>query len=129
MPQIVALVADLIFGSKISGAAKALNIPLKTTRSMAAAQQAVQDAAVSPGQNGPVSLVIIDLNAAGAEAPAGLAALQKVQPSPATVAFCSHVDTELMEAARAAGADLVLPRSAFTARLPQILQELVKTDN
>ncbi len=125
MAQVVALVADLIFGSKITGTARALNIPLKTVRSMTMLQQVVQDAAKAPGPDGAVALVIIDLNAAGAEAPAGLAALEKVDPRPRTVAFCSHVDTELMEAARAAGADNVLPRSAFTAQLPRILREAV----
>jgi len=37
------------------------------------------------------------------------------------VAFGSHVDTALLEAARAAGVDEVLPRSAFFRRLPEVL--------
>jgi hypothetical protein len=37
------------------------------------------------------------------------------------VAFGSHVDTELLDAARAAGVDEVLPRSAFFRRLPEVL--------
>jgi hypothetical protein len=38
-----------------------------------------------------------------------------------TVGFGSHVDRELLEAARAAGCDQVLARSAFFSRLQQIL--------
>ena len=38
------------------------------------------------------------------------------------VAFGSHVDTALLEAARAAGVDDVLPRSAFFRRLPEVLR-------
>jgi len=36
------------------------------------------------------------------------------------VAFGSHVDTELLDAARAAGVDEVLPRSVFFRRLPNL---------
>ena len=39
-----------------------------------------------------------------------------------TIAFASHVHTEMIAAARAAGADNVLPRSAFAGRLADILQ-------
>jgi hypothetical protein len=38
------------------------------------------------------------------------------------VGFFAHVQTELMQRARAAGFDEVLPRSAFVARLPDILR-------
>jgi hypothetical protein len=38
-----------------------------------------------------------------------------------TVGFASHVDTALIAAARAAGVGEVLARSAFTARLAEIL--------
>ena len=38
------------------------------------------------------------------------------------IGFASHVHTELIAAARKAGADDVLPRSAFAGRLAEILQ-------
>lgn len=38
-----------------------------------------------------------------------------------TVGFGSHVDRELLAAARAAGCDEVLPRSRFFARLGELL--------
>jgi DNA-binding NarL/FixJ family response regulator len=37
------------------------------------------------------------------------------------VAFGSHVDTDLLAAARDAGVDDVLPRSVFFRRLPEVL--------
>lgn len=40
------------------------------------------------------------------------------------VCFYSHVDQEHAEAAAASGASLILPRSAFTKRLSQILEQL-----
>ena len=39
------------------------------------------------------------------------------------VAYLSHVQVELAAAAKEAGADTVLPRSAFSAKLPEILQQ------
>ncbi len=39
-----------------------------------------------------------------------------------TVGFGSHVDEELLAAARAAGCKEVLPRSRFFARLPDLLR-------
>jgi hypothetical protein len=38
-----------------------------------------------------------------------------------SIGFVSHVQTELIDAARQAGVDEVLARSAFTMRLPEIL--------
>jgi hypothetical protein len=37
------------------------------------------------------------------------------------IGFGSHVDRDLLAAARAAGCDQVLARSAFFSRLPQLL--------
>ena len=38
-----------------------------------------------------------------------------------TVGYASHVQVDVIDAARAAGVDDVLPRSAFTMRLAEIL--------
>jgi len=39
-----------------------------------------------------------------------------------TVGYVSHVDTEVINAARQAGVTEVLARSAFTMQLPEILK-------
>ena len=52
---------------------------------------------------------------AALKADAGTSALR-------AIGFASHVHTELIAAARNAGADEVLPRSAFAGRLADILQ-------
>ena len=70
------------------------------------------------------ALVILDLNSARTRPLEILAAL-KADPLLAeipTVGFVSHVDTPTIEAAREAGADRVLARSAFVEQLPQLLQ-------
>ena len=60
-------------------------------------------------------LVVLDLSRPGVlEALSGLAHVR-------SVGFGSHVDVETLEAARAAGCDVVLARSAFFGGLPGVL--------
>jgi CheY-like chemotaxis protein len=68
-------------------------------------------------------LVIVDLTSAGDP----LALVRALKTTPETrpvplVGFYPHVEGALREAALAAGADRVLPRSAFTARLAELLE-------
>ncbi|MFW6045661.1 MAG: hypothetical protein ACOC8O_02255, partial [Natronomonas sp.] len=67
--------------------------------------------------NEPVRAVMIDLELG--EAGLGLIRQAKQHAgAPAVIAFGSHVAKEVLDAARNAGADQVLPRSAFTTKLP-----------
>ncbi len=60
-------------------------------------------------------LVVVDLSRPGVlDALVGLAGVR-------TVGFAAHVDRELLEAARVAGCDEVLPRSRFFARVADLL--------
>jgi CheY-like chemotaxis protein len=104
---------DLIFTSRITGVAMAYGLHLKAARSaevlldMAARHQ--------PG------CVIVDL------ANSGLVLTDLIRglgvPLPRVVAYGSHVDTESLRAARAAGCDPVLPRSKFIEELPTALPD------
>ena len=70
---------------------------------------------------GPDVLLIVDLNITGADALEAIR-LAKARPVPVrVVAFLSHVQVELAATAREAGADEVMARSGFSARLPEIL--------
>jgi CheY-like chemotaxis protein len=114
--MILAAVDDLMFSSRISTAAKAVGATIRFTRSVEAVIAAARE--TSP------ALVILDLNSARTQPLEILAAL-KADPVLAaipTVGFVSHVDTPTIEAAREAGADRVLARSAFVEQLPQLLQ-------
>ncbi len=59
-------------------------------------------------------LVVVDLSRAGV-----LESLRQVDAR--TIGFGSHVDHELLAAAREAGCDEVLPRSKFFARIGELL--------
>jgi len=120
--MILALVDDLLFGSKISGAARQAGVPLKTARSL--------DAALEAARIATPSLVLLDLDAARLS-PLALVAAFKADPvlsQVRLVAFVSHVHADLIGQARAAGVDQVLARSGFVAALPEIVRATSSPD-
>ena len=114
--MILAVVDDLMFTSKIRTAANQLGVTVTFARSA--------DAARAEMQKGAPSMVILDLNNARSD-PLGFVRSMKANPELAsvpTVGFVSHVQTDLINAARQAGVDEILARSAFTAQLADILR-------
>ena len=115
MNTIIAVVDDLFFASKIRGTAEQVGTPVQFVRSIPAAIEKARDAAPS--------LIIADLNASCCDA-IELARALKGDDSLTGVpllGFFSHIQTELQQAAIDAGYDQVIPRSAFTKNLVQIL--------
>ena len=113
--MILAVLDDLMFTSKIKTAASQLGVAVTFARSA--------DAALAQMRKTTPSLVILDLNSPRTNALA-LVAGMKQDPALATVrtvGYASHVQADVIAADRAAGVDDVLARSAFTARLAEIL--------
>lgn len=113
--MVLVAVDDLLFSSKIRATAKQAGVELTFARSPAEIVATVR--AARP------ALVIFDLNSGKTDPIATIAAL-KADPALAgvpTIGFASHVHTDLIAAARQAGADQVLPRSAFAGNLAEIL--------
>jgi CheY-like chemotaxis protein len=113
--RVLAAVEDLLFRSKISETASTLGIEAAFPRSPKKLLETLRET--------PPDLLILDLNSARFEP---LALLQTVKSEEATrdvptVGFLSHVQKDLAVAAREAGCDRVVARSAFTKDLPQIL--------
>jgi PleD family two-component response regulator len=69
-------------------------------------------------------LAIFDLNSRRVDPLATIAALKADSELAGvrTLGFVSHVQTEIIDAARRAGIDEVLARSAFSARVGEILR-------
>jgi PleD family two-component response regulator len=114
---ILAILDDLLFTSKIRSAAAQAGAAVTFARSSAAALEQMRA--------GAPSLVILDLNNPRTD-PLGIVATMRGDTALAsvpTVGYVSHVDTTTIDAARAAGVGEVLPRSAFTTRLPDILSK------
>ena len=113
--MILAAVDDLLFSSKIRTTAKQAGVELTFARTPSEILE--QARLLEP------SLVIFDLNSIKAEPLETIAALKR-DPGLAslrTLGFVSHVHTGLIEAARAAGVDEVMARSAFAGKLADIL--------
>jgi len=113
--MVLAAVDDLLFSSKIRAIAKGAGVDLVFARTPAEILEYARTQ--SP------SLVIFDLDSAKVDPMATIAAM-KADPALAsirTLGFVSHVHTAVIDAARAAGADEVMPRSAFASHLAGIL--------
>jgi PleD family two-component response regulator len=113
--MILAVLDDLMFTSKIKAAAGPLGATVVFARSAASALAEMQK--ITP------TLVILDLNNPRTD-PLGVVAAMRQDPALAsvrTVGFSSHVQTDVINAARQAGVTDVLPRSAFTMHLGDIL--------
>jgi len=108
-PAGVMLCDDLLFTSKVTTTARALGltvVPAKTP-----------DAAIANAKAIHAVTVFIELHTPGLELAPFLESLRAIEPMPRVIAFGSHVDTASLKAARAAGCDLVMPRSKFVASL------------
>ena len=116
MQNVIAIVDDLFFASKIRGTAEQVGTRVQFSRS-------IPDAVAKAREEAP-ALIIADLHASCcdvlelARALKGDDALTGVP----LLGFFSHIQTELQQAAIAAGYDRVMPRSAFTRNLQDILE-------
>lgn len=111
----VALVADMMFASRVRGTATAIGAAAVT---VTRAEKLLEETRrLRP------RVVLIDIDARGVDVP-GLIARLKSDPELAeipVIAFGSHVNADALRAAREAGADRVLARSAFVRDLPVLL--------
>lgn len=112
MSENVAVISDLIFRSRIDVAARAVGAAVTSFSDARGLSQHLA--------GGAVRLVIVDLDLP-ADTSAQVIREARSAGVNRVVAFYPHAQTELAEQAMAAGATLVLPRSAFVAQLPGLL--------
>jgi chemosensory pili system protein ChpA (sensor histidine kinase/response regulator) len=114
--RLIAAVDDMFFIAKIRAAAEHLGLKTKIARD----EKAVLDAL---GEGQPATL-IVDLHLRRYDPFALVRNLRADERFRGLqiIGFFSHVQTELQRRAMEAGFDLVLARSVFTRRLPEILQ-------
>jgi CheY-like chemotaxis protein len=101
---------DLIFFSRIAGAARAAGLTVRQARSSAELLGLARSSA-------PAGL-IVDLHNPGLDLPVLLDELRVACPvMPQVIGYGSHVDAPLLRQARLAGCNRVLPRSQFVEEL------------
>ena len=113
--MIICAIDDLIFSIKISTAAKSLKADVYFERSAGKLLETIREKRPA--------LVIFDLNSARLRPLDAITALKQDPDFSATktLGYVSHVDTGTIDAARAAGIDQVMARSAFVDQLGNIL--------
>jgi CheY-like chemotaxis protein len=112
---VIAVVDDLFFASKIRGTAEEVGVTVKFARNA--------DAMLNAARRDQPDLIIFDLNSERTnpmELAKQLKADEQLRAIP-LLGFFSHVQAELQRQAQEAGFDRVMPRSAFTRNLSEIL--------
>jgi hypothetical protein len=117
MADVVYLVQDMLFTSKIREAAKAVGLTIQGTREPAALVAAAAGA----------KLVVLDLRL-----PAALDALAALGADPAakgvpSVGFIDHEKLDVMDQARERGCGQVMAKGQFANALPRLLAGLAPT--
>ena len=112
MADIVYMISDMLFSSKLREAAKASGVTVQAARDPAGWAAAAREA----------KLAIVDLRM-----PAALAALDALAAAPGagrTVGFIDHERTDVMDEARAKGCADVMAKGQFANALPKLLAGL-----
>jgi len=118
MADVVYLVQDMLFSSKIRETAKPFGLTLQATR---------EPKALAAAAAAGAKLVILDLRL-----PVALDALAALRADASTagvraVGFIDHERVDVMDAARAAGCSEVMAKGQFANMLPRLLAPLGNT--
>jgi DNA-binding response OmpR family regulator len=117
-PRIFAFVEDLFFAAKIQETARKLNVKVEFVKTDKDILERVRE----NGAERP-SLIIFDLNNAAAKPLTSIPRLKReLKKETSIIGFLSHVQGDLKVKALEVGCDMVVPRSAFSQNLPQLLR-------
>jgi len=113
--NVLAVLEDLFFTVKINESAKRAGLGIRFVKSET---DVLEQAKTQP------ALIIVDLNFQGIDP---LKLIRTLKADEVTrrinlIGYVSHVQGELKLQAQEAGCDMVMPRSAFSQNLPQILK-------
>jgi DNA-binding NarL/FixJ family response regulator len=121
MARVLALVPDLLFGSRVQGSLTAAGHEVELI-----GDETVLRARLAGDGSPRGEVLVVDLTDPRLEGAAILQALaaDALLDGVHTLAFFSHVDTAVGERARAAGFDLVVPRSRMAREGAQLVTRL-----
>ena len=116
--RIFAFIEDLFFMAKIQETARKLNVKVEFVKT----DKDMMDKMQQNGEEKP-SLIIFDLNNNSVKPLTLIPKLKsKLKKGTSIIGFLSHVQGDLKQKAHEVGCDMVLPRSAFSQNLPQLLR-------
>ena len=115
--RIFSFVDDLFFQAKIQETARKLNVKVEFVKT----EQDLTERIKQNGEEKP-SLIIFDLNNNSVKPLTLIPKLKSKLKKTSAIGFLSHVQGDLKQKAHEVGCDMVLPRSAFSQNLPQLLR-------
>ena len=115
--SILAFITDLFFQAKVGHSAQSAGVDLKIVSSLYK---------FLPELSSKPSLILLDLNADGISASSLIAQIRARDAQVPIIAYGSHVQNDLLERARQAGADEVLFRSQLSKDLPALLSRFTE---
>ena len=116
--RIFAFIEDLFFMAKIQETARKLNVKVEFVKT----DKDLMEKMEHNGDEKP-SLIIFDLNNNSVKPLTLIPKLKtKLKKGTSIIGFLSHVQGDLKQKAHDVGCDMVLPRSAFSQNLPQLLR-------
>jgi CheY-like chemotaxis protein len=116
--RISAFIEDLFFMAKIQETARKLNVKVEFVKT----DKDLMEKMEHNGDEKP-SLIIFDLNNNSVKPLTLIPKLKsKLKKGTSIIGFLSHVQGDLKQKAHEVGCDMVLPRSAFSQNLPQLLR-------
>ncbi len=120
MARVLALVPDLLFGSRVQGTLVAAGHEVELIAQGDALCERLADSSA------PGAVVVVDLTS---EDPDGATLIESLSRARRldrvrTLGFYAHVDTATRERAEQAGFDLVVPRSRLAREGPQLIARL-----
>jgi DNA-binding NarL/FixJ family response regulator len=121
MARVLALVPDLLFGSRVQGALGAAGHDVELIGGESRLRERLGDGALPAAGVLVVDMTVEDLD--GAEIVEALLREGELQ-GVRTLAFYSHVDTPARERAERAGFDLVVPRSRMAREGAELVTRL-----
>jgi DNA-binding NarL/FixJ family response regulator len=121
MARVLALVPDLLFGSRVQGMLTAAGDEVELNGDVPRLRERLS----APGDS-RADVLVVDLTDAQLDGAAVHESLAEhgLLGGVRTLAFYSHVDTETGKRAREAGFDLVVPRSRMAREGPQLIERL-----
>lgn len=117
--KILFFIEDLFFFAKINETARKLGIKVAFVKN---APETLARIVEAPEEERP-SLIVFDLNNAAAKPLTLIPKLKsKLKRGTSVIGFLSHLQGDLKAKALEAGCDMVMPRSAFSQNLPNLLR-------
>ena len=118
--MVLVVISDLLFRSRIDDVARRLNVPLRVAKSVEQLERHLA--------NGAPAMAIVDLEIETMDPAETITRIRNAAGGADTrlIAFAGHTNLDAIRAGRAAGAGVVLARSAFVTQLPALLGRIAE---